>query len=47
VNPVHNADAVRTPTGRRDGALAHRLPPLGTGTLRIGVGQGLALVLER
>ncbi len=38
MNPVYLVDAVRTPFGRCNGALS---------TLCIGVGQGLALVLER
>ncbi|MDX2592211.1 MULTISPECIES: hypothetical protein [Streptomyces] len=40
MNPVYIVDAVRTPFARRG-------PGTGVATLRVGVGQGLTLVLER
>ncbi|MFE2261570.1 hypothetical protein [Streptomyces griseosporeus] len=47
---VSIVDAVRTPFGRYNGGLAGVRPDgggTGVATLCIGVGQGLALVLER
>ncbi|WP_308280766.1 hypothetical protein [Streptomyces barringtoniae] len=56
LNTVYLVDAVRTPFGRYNGArlagtVAHQLARRGSGTgvatLCIGVGRGLALLLER